>query len=191
MPLPAVFDFSLDVEIFEVTESVILMKGININPKSIIILSLLICLATASASKANDLYLSIILTESEHSKDSNSTKTVITLNGAKIVYEETHSGSRAGGKEPIYKEHTLTAQEIVELKRLINAKNLLRSRSSKYPPGNVLYRYYDLTVKVRWQGRRSLIKISGPITSDKMTNSRLYQDTDALLGYVKAMINKG
>ncbi len=160
--------------------------------KSVIVLSLLIFFSTASASKANDLYLSITLIESEHSRDSNSIKKIITLKGNKIVYEETYSGFRASvGEPPVRKEHTLTAQEIVKLKRLIKENNLLRSGSLKYPTGNVPYRYYDLRVEVRLHGRRSLIKVSGPIKSDEMKNSRLYQTTDALLEYIRAIINKG
>ncbi len=168
------------------------MKGRNKKMKSIIVLGLLIFFSTASASKANDLYVSITLTETEHSRDSNSIKKIITLKGNKIVYEETYSGFRASeGEPPVRKEHTLTAQEISKLKQLIKAKNLLRSGSVKYPPGKVPYRYYDLTVKVRLHGRRSLIKVAGPIKSDEMKNSRLYQATDALLEYVRAIINKG
>jgi len=167
------------------------MKGRNKKMKSIIVLGLLIFFSTASASKANDLYVSITLIESEHSRDSNSTKTIITLNGDKIVFEETYDGSKASKRTPAHKESTLTTQEISKLKRVIKEKNLLRSGSVKYPPGKVPYRYYDLTVKVRWQGRRSLIKISGPIKSDEMKNSRLYQATDALLEYVRAIIDKG
>lgn len=158
--------------------------------KSIIALSLLICSAFSSAIKPNDLYISISLTVSEHSRDSSSTKTTFTVIGNKIVYEETYGGYRAGKREPVHKEHTLTAQEISNLKSLIKEKNLLRSRSLAYPPANVPYTYYDLIDEVRWQGRRSWIKVSGPIKSDEMKNSRLYQDADALLEYVRAIINK-
>jgi hypothetical protein len=161
--------------------------------KSIIFLSLLICMAITpvSADKHNDLYISISLTISEHSRDSSSTQTTFTLKGNKIVYEETFGGYRANKRERVHKEHILTTQEISNLKRLIKEKNFLRSRSLTYPPDNAPSTHYDLTEEVRWQGKRSLIKVSGPIKSDEMKNSRLYEDADALLELVRAMINKG
>jgi hypothetical protein len=116
---------------------------------------------------------------------------MITLKGNKIVYEETYTGSRAGAREPAHKEQTLTAQEMVKLKRFIVEKNLLRSGSLRYPPGNAPYRYYDLTLKIRWRGRRSFIKVAGPVKSDKMKNSRLYQGSNSLLDYLMALINNG
>jgi len=160
--------------------------------KAFIALALLICLVTASASKPSDLYISISLTVTEHGRDSSSTKTTFTVNGNKIVHEETYSGYRRAKREPVHKEYVLTAQEMSNLKRLIQEKNLLRSRSLTSPPGNSPYTSYDLTEEVRWQGKTSLIKVSGSIkslNSDEMKNSSLYQDADALLEYIKTTIN--
>ena len=161
--------------------------------KIIIVLSLLFCLATAAASKPNDLYISISMTISVHrTGGSRLTKTTFMVSGNKCVYEEVYGGERAGERQPVHKEYTLTAQEMSNLKRLIKEKNLQRSRSETSPPGNAPYTYYDLTEEVRWQGKTALIKISGPSTSlnsDEMKNSRLYQDADALLEYVRATVN--
>jgi hypothetical protein len=161
--------------------------------KSIIALSLLFSLATAIAGKPHDLYISVSMTISVHgTSGGRSTKTTFTVSGNKCVYEETYDGESVGGRQPVHKEYTLTAQEMSNLKRLIKIKNLLRSRSETSPPGNVPYTAYDLTEEVRWQGKRSLIKVSGPkesLNSDGMKNSRLYQDADALLEYIRATVN--
>jgi hypothetical protein len=161
--------------------------------KSLIALSLMIFLATASTSKADELYISISLTMSVHGTGgSRWTKTTYTIRGNKIVYEETYGGERAGERQPVHKENTLTAHEMKSVKWLIKEKNLLRSRSETSPPGNVPYTSYDLTEEVRWHGQRSLIKVSGPTRSlhaDAMKGSQLYQDADALLEYVRAVVN--
>src|SRR5258707_9258116 len=103
--------------------------------KSIIALSLLICLGTASASKADDLYISISLTTTVHGTDvSRWTRMAYTIRGNKIVYEETYGGEIASERQPVHKEYTLTAREMSTLKWLIKEKNLLQSRSETSPP---------------------------------------------------------
>ena len=160
--------------------------------KVLITLALLISLATPSASKPGDLYISISLTITEHGRDSSSTKTTFTISGNKIVSEETYGGYRAAQRQPVHKEYVLTAQEIENLKRLIQQKNLLRSRSIVSQPGDALYTSYELKEEVRWQSKTALIKVSGPINSlnsNEMKNSQIYQDADALLEYIRATVN--
>jgi hypothetical protein len=161
--------------------------------KSIFALSLLICMGTASAGKANELYVSISLTMSVFGTgNSHWTKTTYTIHGNKVVYKETYGGEIASERLPVHKEYTFAALEMKDLTWLIKEKNLLQSRSETSPPGNVPYTYYDLTEEVRWQGKRSLIKVSGPtrvLHSDAMKDSRLYQDADSLLEFVRAIVN--
>lgn len=161
--------------------------------KSLIALSLLICLGTASASKADDLYISISLTMTVHGRGgSRWTKSTYTIRGDKIVCIETHGGEIASERLPVHKEYTFTAQEMKSLKWLIKKNNLLRSRSETSPPGNVPYVYYDLTEEIRWQGKRSLIKVSLPtrsLHSDAMKDSQLFQEADTLLEHVRSIIN--
>lgn len=160
--------------------------------KTLMAFALLISLQTASASKPGDLYISISLTITEHSRDSSSTRTTFTVSGNKVISEETYGGYRAAQREPVHKEYVLTAQEIGNLKRLIQEKNLLKSRSLTYPTGNGPYTSYDLKEEVRWQGKTSSIEVSGPSTSrnsDEMKNSQIYRDADALLEYLRATVN--
>ena len=161
--------------------------------KSIIALSLLICLGTASASKADNLYISISLITTVHgTAGSRWTKNTYTIRGNKIVYRETYGGEIPSERLRVHKEYTFTAQEMSNLKRLIKEKDLLRSRSETSPPGNLPYIYYDLTEEIRWQGKTSLIKVSGlnrSLNPDAMKDSQLYQDADALLEDVRAIVN--
>lgn len=161
--------------------------------KSIIALSLLICLGTASASNADDLYISISLITTVHgTSGSRWTKNTYTIRGDKIDYKETYGGEIPSERLRVHKEYTFTAQEMKNLKRFIKERDLLRSRSETSPPGNVPYVYYDLTEEVRWQGKRSLIKVSGlnrSLNPDAMKDSQLYQDADGLLEYVRAAVN--
>src|SRR3979490_2160586 len=110
--------------------------------KTIMVLSLLFCLAPAIAGKPNDLYISVSMTISVHGTNGGrSTKTTFKVSGNKCVYEETYDGESVGGRQPLHKEYTLTAREMDNLKHLIKEKNLLRSRSETSPPGNAPYTY--------------------------------------------------
>jgi hypothetical protein len=156
--------------------------------KTFLYLSLLLSLAAAHVDRPPGLYVSIISTRSERSEDSNSTHTTITLDGDRLVYDETHHGFHAG--PPVHKERTLTPQEVDELTRFIRERNLLRSGTSTYPPGNVPYTLYELKVEIRWRGKRSRLQVSGPTNSDAMTNSRLYKGTDELVEEMTVLANK-
>lgn len=161
--------------------------------KKLIALNFLIWLMAASvAAQSGDLYISISLVVASHSKDSSSTKTSYTIAGRKVVYEETYSGYRAGNRPPLHKEYSLTEHEVADLKHLIEQKRLLKSRSLISPFESGPGTSYDLTEEIKWQGQRSLIKVSGPLkslTADEAGNNQLYQDADALLQYVRAAVN--
>lgn len=158
--------------------------------QSLIALSLLICLATASAGKVDDLYISISLVTTVHgTHGSRWTKNTYTIRGNKVDYKETYGGEIPSERLGVHKEYTFTAQETSNLKRYIKGSDLLRSRSETSPPGNVPYIYYDLTEEIRWQGKRSLIKVSGlnrSLNRDAMKDSQLYQEADGLLEFVRA-----
>ena len=92
----------------------------------------------------------------------------------------------------MHKELTFTEREITNLKRLIQQKDLLRSRSFNSPGENAPSTSYELREEIKWQGKTSLIEVSGPrnsLNSDETKNNHLYQDADALLDYVRATVN--
>src|SRR5256886_15303530 len=95
--------------------------------KVLIALALLISLATASASKPGDLYISISLTITEHGRDSSSTKTTFTISGNKIVSEETYGGEKGGARENQEKENVPAGPEGEKIYRLIYQESIIRA----------------------------------------------------------------
>ena len=150
-------------------------------------------IAQSRQPKADDLYVAISLTTTVHGTGASRwTRNTYTIRGNKIDYKETYGEEIPRESLRVHKEYTMTAREMSTLKWLIKEKNLMHSRSETSPPGNVPYIYYDLMEEVRWQGNRSLIKVSLPKTalhSDAMKDSQLYQDADALLEDVRTVVN--
>lgn len=154
--------------------------------KIAIALAWLVCSATSfvSINGAEHLHISISLIRSEHSRDSNSTSTTITVNDHDLVYEE----SARRRKKTVHKEYKLTDQEVGRLKKLIKERHMLVSGSVEYPTRPVPHTYYELTVEVELNRKKSLIKVSGPVNSDEMKSNILYQKTDALLEEINEII---
>ena len=161
--------------------------------KTIFVLILLVSLANLSVAKPGILNINITMIVTSHSKDSTSTKTSFTVAGDKVVYDETYSGYRASARTPVHREYRFTEQEVANLTRIIQQKNLLRSRSFAAPADSgPPYTSYELTEEIWWQGKRSLIKVSGSMKSlnpNEKKNNRLYQEADALFEYVRAAVN--
>ena len=161
--------------------------------KTMFTLILLVSLANLSVDKPGGLYINITMIVTSHSKDSTSTKTSFTIVDDKVVYDETYSGFRASRRVPVHNEYKFTQQEVANLERIIQQKNLLRSRSFA-DPAEIAPPYisYELTEEIKWQGKHSLIKVSGSTKSldpDEKKNNRLYQDADALFEYVRTTVD--
>lgn len=157
------------------------------------IAGLLIILASVCFAQPNDLYVSISLVVSEHSRDSNSTKTSFVITGRKVIYDETYSGHRSNSRSPIHQEYEFTRQEIDNLKQLIQQRQLLRSRSFTTPLPDAPYTSYELTEVIQWQGARVLIKVLGSpqaLAAAEPKNRRAYEDANALLEYVRETVKK-
>lgn len=156
-------------------------------------LILLISLASLCVAKPKDLYISISLVIAQHSRDASSTETSFTVSGDRVIYDENYHGYRSSSRKPIHEEWILTGQEVANLTRLIQEKKLLRSRSFTTPEeASGFSTSYDLTEKIRWQGKMSVIRVSGPLNSaqsDAMKSNRLYQDANSLLEYLRAVTN--
>src|SRR5262245_60106269 len=157
-------------------------------------INLVLPLASASVNRqSDDLYLSISLVKSEHSRDSNSSKSTFVVQGNKISYDQTFGGYRPAGSKPVHKQYTLTRRQIADLKRLLEEKHLMNSSSLILPPGSSPYTSYDLTAELRWRGKTATIKVSGPLKSldsNETKNGQLYQDADALFQLLKATLDQ-
>jgi hypothetical protein len=134
--------------------------------------------------KAGRLYISISETRTEHSRDSYSISKTITINGSALLYDE--SGRR--GKQ-VHREYKLINQEIVRLRQLISEKNLLISRSVEYPEATGPHTSIALSLELKSNRKRSLIRISGSINSKELENDRVYKNVSAFLEEIIEMID--
>jgi hypothetical protein len=144
-----------------------------------------------SFAQPDNLYVSITLEVSEHSKDSHSTKTSFVITGKKVIYDEAYFGYRSSNREPVHKEYVFTDPEIANLKRLIQERDLLRPRSFTAPPEEAPYTRYELTEEIKWKGGRSVIKVLGSqqeLDQADTSNRRAYEDANALLEYVRSTL---
>jgi hypothetical protein len=160
--------------------------------KKFLCLTVLICaLPVLSVGKTSgELYLSLSLIRGEHSKDSNSRTTNITIRKNKIVYEETFSGYRSSSRQPVNKEFQISARDIEKLKRIIRANGLLKAGSVDYPKEGRGYTYFSIAIKLKLDGTESWVNLSGPANATKIKNEQPYKNSAALVKEVYRIINK-
>jgi hypothetical protein len=164
--------------------------------RAAILIALLVCTLPVCASHRPDdaLYLSIILTREEHSRDSNSRTTTITLDGNELSYDLISRGFHAG--DPVHKKFRLTAEEIRSIKNLIKARNLLVSDSFQYKKESEggepsrISRSFKMLINIRMDGKKSLIELSGPSNMSKIKDEQRYQNPNALVEEIFSIIRK-
>ncbi len=159
--------------------------------KTIIVLLLMVftLLAPVTGKAVDDLYISVSLTKGESSRDSNSRRTTITLEGDKIVYEITYQGYGASKRERVHKEYRATAEEIKTLIKVIEEHNLLASDSLEQPAESGLRRYFEITTDLSLNGRKSRTEISAPSGALKIKSEKLYQNSSALVEELFRILN--
>lgn len=161
-------------------------------PLLLLLSALLICLCASPAlcRKTDDLDISIKLTRGEHSRDSNSRTTTITLAQDQIVYEISYRGAGASRRKPVRKEFKLGDEERGRLIELIRARKLLVEDAIKYPlPGSGIVRYFEISVQLKLNGKTGAISIEGPRNAVKIKEQKLYQDSTALIEEIYKIIN--
>lgn len=132
----------------------------------------------AQRNNARDLTISISVVEGEHSRDSNSSSTTITLKDNILLFDRSYTGYRASMKKPSHQEIELTGQEIDQLKRLISKERLLVSRATQLPTGDT-GRYVIVTMNLRMGNRKATIKVSG--MTGRIENQKLYKAAKVLI----------
>lgn len=154
------------------------------------LIALLIFMLPVMASHRPDdeLYLSISLTREEHSRDSNSRMTTITISGDELSYDLIFRGFRA--RAPVHKKFRVTAEDIKRIKNLIKARNLLASDSFQYKnrEGNAARRLFKIAINIRMDGKRSLVELSGPSNMSEIKDKQSYQNANALIEEVFKII---
>ena len=155
--------------------------------KTIVALTLLFCVspAVAGVDGADDLHLSISLTEGEHSRDSNSTSIAISISGGQLVYDRSYSGYRANKRTPVHKQIGIKAGDIYRLKKVIGERKLLVSRRLEGPtngPG----RYSIAAISIALGKQRASIRVSGTIS--RIDNEPLYKSSRALIEEIQRIV---
>src|SRR5262249_31055568 len=113
--------------------------------------------ALSVVASTTHLGLTITVTEGEHSRDSNSTTTSISLSGNQIHYVKTFKGYHAGRRDAVDKRAGLRQVDLDRIRELLKENSLLKSRSSVSPidqPG----RYVQIDAAIVVGKRRSTLK---------------------------------
>src|SRR5689334_5563675 len=90
---------------------------------------LLLALPVFSQEPNLSINLSLTVIEGEHSRDSNSTTTTITIKGNHLVYARSYSGYRDKQRQPIHKETVIKNEDMKKLRELISSRKFFDSAS--------------------------------------------------------------
>lgn len=144
----------------------------------------------AHANKPDDFSLSIILTRGERSRDSHSQTTRITLQGSELVYEKSYSGFRGGARSvPVKKSFKIKDEDLAELKKLVSENGLLNSDALAVAgEASGVRRYFELTLNINLDGKKSSIEISGPRSASEIKEKKIYRKANALLDAVYKLL---
>jgi hypothetical protein len=166
---------------------------------SLIILSLILLSAAChtASSKTNtpqdDLYIRVTTEQSEHSMDSNSETTTLTVAGDTLAYEQGHSGAHSRERGSVEKKFRLSAEDKNCLGRILNEKNLLVTKMISKPletTGPRSYHSLSISIKSKLNGKEGSISIDGPIRSTAIKNDPLCQDSLLLIKELYRIINR-
>ncbi len=155
-------------------------------------LVVLACTATAfGGAPQNKLELSVTIVIGEHSRDSNSTATTLTVSSTALTYEQTYQGARSDRHKPVKKEYRLTKHDREELSRLLKEKNLLMTARISNPPRQKGYsRYFELSVSSRLNGKESTVSIEAFPGDTDLRTDRLYLGSVSLIEELYKIINR-
>src|SRR6266849_5480516 len=161
------------------------------------ILSLLILLAagfavaTPAKLTQSDLSLDVTIVTGEHSRDSNSVTATLTVSSSALVYEQTFAGARSGRRQPVKKEYKLSQEDQAALIRLLNAGNLMVTRTiSKPPQQKGSSRYFELSIHSRLGGKESVVSIDASPNAAELKADGLYRDSVSMIEELYKIINR-
>jgi hypothetical protein len=139
-----------------------------------------------AAAKPLRLSLAITVTQGEHSRDSNSSTTSITLTGNRIRYVKSYLGYRASRRPGVDKNVQAHDQDLDQIQKLLVENDLLRSRSSVSPtdqPGS----YIEIQATIVSGKRRCTLKLAG--MRENAEKETLYTGLRALLSDIEEIVN--
>lgn len=144
---------------------------------------------SVSGKEKDKLLVSVWLTAGEHSRDSSSKTTTITVERNVIVWEKTSSRERRRGTPPDRKEFKLSSADKRNLLKLIRSNHLLVTDSIELPEEGSNYRYFRISVALTLGREKGAIKISGKRTAVEVKEEKLYQNTLALVKELFRIMN--
>ena len=138
-----------------------------------------------------ELSVKVTMVTGEHSRDSNSTSTTLTIAGKKLVYQQTYHGYRANRRDPVQKEYELTANDRNMLIGLLRQKNLLVNKAVVgLPQAQGAQTYFSLSVTSKLSGEEYSITIDGARNDAKLKETGLYRDSVFLVEELYKIINR-
>jgi|GEM_PF-3830094 len=149
--------------------------------KYLSILTILILGLFCSQSYADSFIIKINLTEGEHSKDSWSSETSISIDGSTFLYAKSYSGSAKGHSKDVAKNCTLTDDQVTQIQTLLKDKNLLKTDSlfDKDEKYKSFERFVNLTMRISVWEALSKISVNGDLSA--LSDSDLYKNCFALI----------
>lgn len=145
--------------------------------------------AAVTSGAASDLYISVTLTKTERSRDSNSRKTTVTVSGNNIAYERIYRGAGRTGREPVRKEFKLTDEEMRRLEKVVLDQDLLTSGTLEYPTEGGGLVYFEISLDVRFDGKQAQIEMSGPSKAEGVKDAKLFKNSNALVEEIFRILN--
>jgi len=140
---------------------------------------------------AGEFYLSVTMVTGEHTRDSNSTTTSLTIKEDILVYEESHQGAHSNRRPPVKKEYKLNSEDLAALTRALRDKDLLVTRRlSGLTPEQGSSRYFELKIRSKLNGKEHLISIDGPRNAIKLKEERTYKNSLYLLEQIYKIIDR-
>jgi len=154
-----------------------------------IFLFIVLFLVVIGYSKSDALRITISLTEGEHSKDSWSSETNISIDGSEIAYTKTYSGHRGTNQKDVSKTCTFTDQQMSDIQNYIKDKNLMRSDSlidneEKYKS---FERFVNLSMFLAMWERISKINVNGDVSN--LEDKDLYKNCYGLIDLITTYLD--
>ncbi len=156
---------------------------------SLVCLLFCACSVPASDAATDNLTLRVEVTTGEHSKDSSSRTTFVTVGpGNKIIAWESESGGRRTTPAPVRKEYTLSAADKSKLIAILRSGELLTTRSIELERDPATYQYFELSIESFSGGKSGMTRISGSRTAVQLEKETLYQNSIALINELYRII---
>ncbi len=158
--------------------------------KFISVLTILILGLFCSQAYADSFIIKINLTEGEHSKDSWSSETSISIDGSTFLYAKSYSGSAKGHSKDVAKNCMLTDDQVTQIQTLLKDKNLLKTDSlfDKDEKYKSFERFVNFSMTASVWETLSRIKINGDV--DALKDADLYKNCYALIDLLNDIADK-